>query len=114
VVIAGSRIFSDFAKLCDVMDKFLDGKEDVEIIVGGAKGADKLGEDYAHMRDISLKKILPEWSKHAKASALRRNEIMGLQADACVCFWDGGSTGTAHMIQVAKRNRLSLYIEVFT
>jgi hypothetical protein len=114
VIIAGSRNFNDFQKMCEVLDNFLrDKDEDVEIFVGGVKGADKLGEDYAHMRDITLKKFLPEWSKHGKASALRRNEVMGLQADACICFW-GGSTGTAHMIQVAKRNHLSINIELFS
>lgn len=110
VIIAGSRNYNNFEELTTVMDKFLKDKEEVEIIVGGAKGADTLGEMYANMRDIPVRKFLPEWSKYGKAAGRRRNEVMGLEADACVCFWDGESTGTALMIQVAKRNSLILQV----
>ena len=114
VIIAGCRNYNNFEELTEVMDKFLKGKDEVEIIVGGAKGADTLGEMYGNMRDIPLRKFLPEWSKYGKAAGRRRNEVMGLEADACVCFWDGGSTGTSHMIQVAERNSLILEIVVLT
>ena len=110
VIIAGSRNYNNFEELAMVMDKFLKNKGEVEIIVGGAKGADTLGEMYANMRDIPVRKFLPDWSKYGKAAGRRRNEVMGLEADACVCFWDGSSAGTAYMIQVAQRNALILHI----
>jgi hypothetical protein len=110
VIIAGSRNYNNFEELTNVMDKFLKDKVEVEIIIGGSKGADTLGERYANMRDLPVRKFLPEWSKYGKAAGRRRNEVMGLEADACVCFWDGGSAGTAHMIQVAKQNSIILHI----
>jgi hypothetical protein len=73
-----------------------------------------MAEDYASMRDYPLKKFLPEWTKHGRDVALRRNEVIGLQANACVCFWDGGNSGNSHMIQVANNDFLKLYIIQFT
>ena len=43
-----------------------------------------------------------DWNKHGKSAGYRRNEEMAKVADACICFWDGVSKGTMHMINLAK------------
>jgi predicted Rossmann fold nucleotide-binding protein DprA/Smf involved in DNA uptake len=47
VIIAGSRDFNDYELLKKHCDYLLQNQKEVEIISGGARGADKLGERYA-------------------------------------------------------------------
>lgn len=73
------------------------------IISGGAEGADKLGERYAHERyaherKLSIAVMNAEWSRLGKAAGPERNERMAQKADACIVFWDGKSRGTLNMI----------------
>jgi hypothetical protein len=35
---------------------------------------------------------------------------MAKNADACVCFWDGKSTGTKHMIDTAETMKIALRV----
>jgi len=44
VIIAGSRIFDDYQFMSIMCDNILGVRDDIEIVSGGAKGADKLGE----------------------------------------------------------------------
>ena len=44
VIIAGSRDFTDYPLLCSFADQTLAGMEKIEIVSGGARGADALGE----------------------------------------------------------------------
>ena len=50
VIIAGSRDFDDYNLLRNTMDKLLVNKTQVTIISGTARGADRLGEQYAQER----------------------------------------------------------------
>lgn len=47
VIIAGSRDFDDYDRLEEMCDKFLSRHKEVEIVSGTARGADRLGEQYA-------------------------------------------------------------------
>ena len=38
------------------------------------------------------------------------NETMAKEADACIVFWDGKSTGTKNMIDLAKKYKLKLRV----
>ena len=55
VIIAGTRTFNDYQLLCNTI-KELNINID-EIVCGGAKGADALGEKYAKENNISSKEI---------------------------------------------------------
>ena len=63
VIIAGSRDFIDLDLLIEKCDSILEGKDNVEIVSGAARGADKLGEHYANLRGFSVKKFPAEWDK---------------------------------------------------
>ena len=99
VIVAGSRSFKDYEVLC----KTLDEMEITTIISGGARGADKLGERYAKERGISLEQYPAQWDRYGNQAGFIRNVEMAENADTLVAFWDGISTGTLHMITVAKR-----------
>ena len=47
LIIAGGRNFENYDLLCEAVDKLTSTFSEVEIVSGGAKGADLLGEHYA-------------------------------------------------------------------
>jgi predicted Rossmann fold nucleotide-binding protein DprA/Smf involved in DNA uptake len=60
VIIAGGRSYSQFYHMIEKMDLFLSNCEnlDIEIVSGTASGADKLGEDYADLREYKIKRYI--------------------------------------------------------
>lgn len=103
VIIAGSRNFDDSYLMMIKMDKILENLPEVEIVSGGAKGADTLGEQYAKTYGHGLKIFPADWNKYGKSAGYIRNEEMAKYADCLVAFWDGKSRGTKHMIDLANK-----------
>lgn len=113
VVVAGTRTFDDFWLLKTRLDYFLKDKVDVEIVSGCARGADRLGERYAQVWDMPIKRFPAEWDRYGKSAGYRRNEQMADYADAAVVFWDGKSKGSAHMIDVARKKGLPVRVVLY-
>lgn len=107
VIIAGGREFKDYKKLKRYMDFILMNvdKDKLEIVSGGARGADLLGEKYAEEKGYPIKQFIPDWGIGKQAGYLR-NWDMAKYADALVAFHDGESKGTQHMINLAKKENL--------
>ena len=61
VIIAGSRDFADYGLLKAYCDLLLSKQNDVEIVSGGAKGADTLGERYAKEKGYKLTIFEANW-----------------------------------------------------
>lgn len=120
VIIAGGRDFTDYHKLKTYMNCLLQllDKSQVEIISGGAKGADSLGERYAREFGYKLKRFPADWNKYGKAAGPIRNKEMALYAaeakGVLVAFWDGSSRGTYDMITRAKEYGLEVYIPKYS
>ena len=115
VIIAGSRYFNNYELLRQYVDHILQNvsqKESIEIVSGGAKGADELGERYAKERGYKITCFPAEWNKYGRAAGPKRNEQMGDYADALIAFWDGESRGTKHMIEYAKKKNLLVRVKV--
>ena len=110
VIIAGSRGFNDYEKLCTVCNFTLSNQSEIEIVSGTARGADKLGEKYAKEKGYSIKKFPPNWDKFGKSAGYKRNAQMAEYADALIAFWDGKSKGTKHMIDLASKNKLKIRV----
>lgn len=112
VIIAGSRGFSDYYLLKKKMIHFLSRykPEEIEIVSGGANGADKLGERFAEEYGCLVKQFIPDWDTFGKRAGYMRNWDMAKYADACVVYWDSRSKGTKHMIDLAIREGLMLKI----
>lgn len=108
VIIAGSRDFNDYNKLCQYCDHILQNQQEIEIVSGTARGADQLGERYATDRGYQIKKFPADWNKFGKSAGYIRNEEMAKYADALIAFWDGKSKGTEHMINLAKQYNLKI------
>lgn len=109
VIIAGTRTYDDYASLKAYADYKLSRiEDDIEIVSGGARGADALGEMYAREKGYSIKRFQAEWDRYGKSAGPRRNEAMAKYADALLAYWDGESRGTKSMIELAKANGLKV------
>ncbi len=105
VVVAGTRTFDDYELLKGKLDVLIGEKakeHKIEIVSGGATGADALGEKYAEERGFAVKKFPANWGKHGKAAGPIRNKEMAEYAHAVVVFWDGLSRGSMSMTNEAR------------
>ena len=114
VIIAGTRDFNDYAFLKKNVDYFLQGinpnNEKIEIVSGNARGADKLGERYAKEHNLPVKLFPANWDKYGKRAGYLRNQEMANYSDVLIAFWDEKSKGTKHMIDIAKKQDLTVIV----
>lgn len=111
VIIAGSRDFSDYNFLKEKLDHLLKNiEDDIEIVSGTAKGADRLGEGYAVERNYKITQFPADWNGLGLSAGYRRNEDMARYANACVVFWKNNSKGSKHMIDISQKYNLKLRI----
>jgi len=113
IIIAGGRDFNDFQMLCQKCDKILINCKDIQIVSGGANGADRLGERYAAQKGYGIQQFLANWTKYGKSAGYIRNKEMADYADALIAFWDQKSKGTGHMINIAKKQNLLVRVVVY-
>jgi len=109
-IIAGSRDYNNYNHVETMLDYFRKEHEVSEIVSGGAKGADALGEQYAKENRIELKVFPADWNKHGRAAGPIRNAQMGDYADQLVAVWDGKSKGTKNMIDYMNKLMKPVYI----
>ena len=119
IIIAGSRGFDDYRKMCQALDEagihLLRTLDDIEIVSGHAKGADALGEKFAKAFNIPLKVFPADWNRFGKAAGPIRNEKMARYASEAdrgilFAFPIGKSRGTRNMIATARRYGIEVYI----
>jgi hypothetical protein len=107
VAVVGSRGFSDYRFLAEVLDH-----HSVSAIVsGGAEGADSLAGEYAKSRGLELQCFFPDYAKYGKRAPLVRNSSIVGSAQACVAFWNGASRGTSYTIELARK--VGIPVEVY-
>lgn len=81
------------------------------IVHGDARGADRLAGEEAGKAGMLTEAHPADWDAHGKGAGLIRNAHMAaLGADLCIAFWDGRSTGTAHMIGEARRRGIPVEV----
>lgn len=85
-------------------------KNDIEIVSGTCKGADKLGEKYSSEYNLKLKYFPANWDKLGRGAGFIRNKQMAEYSTHLVAFWDYTSKGTKHMIDLAKKYQLNIRI----
>ncbi len=123
VIIAGSRTITDYNVVRKAIFLALwnwrKGYSDVtEVISGGAKGVDKLGEQWA-IKNNKTYHIFPAfWEEQGKRAGYLRNcgmaEYVGKKQSGeiggLIAIWDGKSKGTKMMIDIAKKEGLKIYV----
>lgn len=108
VLICGSRTINDY----NVVKKAIQdsGFYITEVVSGGAKGVDRLGEMWAREHNVRVKQFLPEWNKYGKQAGILRNKEMVDYADAVIAIWDGESKGTKWTIDYACKHGFAISI----
>lgn len=102
VIVSGSRTWNDEARIVSSLERVLARLDGAEIVSGGARGPDTLGERYAVDRGLALTRFPAAWDLCGKAAGLHRNALMAWYATHLVAFWDGKSPGTLDMIEQAR------------
>ena len=102
VIIAGSRDFNDWDYLVGYLATLPPWLEVTEVVSGCASGADTLGEEWATLHNIPIKRFPADWERHGKKAGPIRNAEMGIYAEGLIAFWNGTSKGTEHMIRFMK------------
>jgi hypothetical protein len=109
VIIAGSRTITDIGIVA--MAVIESGFQIDEVVSGGARGVDRLGELWAERWRIPVKRFPADWNKFGKSAGPIRNKEMGDYADALIAVWDCKSSGTGHMIGYATGKGLKVYVK---
>lgn len=107
-IIAGSRDCTDMRQMLEAVAAC--GWIPSTVISGAARGADKLGENWAAIHKVPVIRYPAEWNLYQKSAGYRRNEKMAEHAEALIALWDGQSPGTKHMIDIATRKGLRIHI----
>jgi hypothetical protein len=107
-IIAGSRTAIDPKILKNALVKCPFSV--TSVVCGKARGADTLGELYARENDLELFEYPANWDKFGKSAGYKRNEEMAQNAEALIALWDGESRGTKHMIDLANKYNLTVFI----
>ena len=123
IIVAGGRDFNDFPLLMNkcigiiaTVTKEENTIDKIRIVSGSARGADKLGEQYAQIAHYDVSRFPAAWDIYGKSAGYRRNADMAKFASEegnigiLIAFWDGKSRGTKHMIDLAKRYGLDVYV----
>jgi hypothetical protein len=101
VIIAGGRDIADARLVLKGIKE--SGFNITEVVSGGAKGIDLIGEKWAKFFKVPVKVFPANWDKNGKAAGHIRNREMAQYADALIAVWDGKSKGTKNMIENMKK-----------
>lgn len=122
IIVAGGRTFKDYLllenKILELLAKYegCGTPENVKFVSGTARGADVLGEQFAYTYGYDVIRFPADWNRYGKSAGYRRNAEMAQFASekghkgVLIAFWDGRSRGTKHMIDLAKKYELDIYI----
>jgi hypothetical protein len=110
VIIAGSRDIIDKQVLGSAIADSKWFEQLDEIVSGGARGIDTLGEGFAKEYNIPVKQFPADWDRYGRGAGFIRNEDMARYSDALIAVWDGKSKGTGHMIDCMKKLNKSIFV----
>ena len=111
LIIAGDRNFSDYPLLLEwaswvdnaLSDPATGAMGLAEVVSGGARGADTLGEVWAEEAGVPIKRFPANWDDHGKAAGYIRNKEMADYADMLLAFIAPGSKGTLNMVETMRK-----------
>lgn len=108
VIVAGSRLITSYPAVALAIHN--SGFEITELVSGTARGVDTLGEQWAALSGVPVKRFPADWNGLGKQAGYVRNAQMAEYADALIAVWDGRSAGTRGMIRLAERELLAVYV----
>lgn len=112
VIIAGSRSITDYMRVTAAILASGWADQITEVVSGRAIGVDRLGEQWAKKRGISIKYFevtAEDWKHLGRGAGCVRNREMAQYADALILVWDKRSKGSVSMWQEAKLAGLRIF-----
>lgn len=114
LIIAGSRPeslkFEHPLRISDLVNYFFDYRDPKEVVSGGARGIDQLGEEFAYSRGIQVKKFEPDYKMYpSRVAPIMRNKEMAKYGDSLLIIWDGESKGSANMKEEMLKLKKPVY-----
>lgn len=109
VIIAGSSNFNDYTLFEDKCNYYLSEKiktHNIIILSGTSYRTTKLINSYSYNNNIIRIPFNAKWERYGQGAGNISNEKMINCADALIAFWDGKSTFTANLINMAKAKGL--------
>lgn len=109
ILICGSRNFIDEKPIAEVINKL---PEETTVIVGGARGADKIAENLAFARgDLIVEIFYANWDTYGKSAGPKRNiEMLNQNPVHVYAFPLGNSVGTWHTIREAEKRKIPVTV----
>jgi hypothetical protein len=107
-IVAGSRTITDVNIVAFAIEQ--SGFLITEIASGMARGVDMAAVEYAHRTGVPLRPFPADWETEGRAAGYNRNVRMAEWAEALVAIWDGKSRGTKHMIDIARKAGLKVFV----
>ena len=111
VIIAGSRTITDSDTLGALIDTV--GWDITEVVSGGCRGVDEMGEDWAKARDIPVKQFVADWAHYGREAGELRNREMAHYAEGLILLWDGKSPGASCMLRESARAGIDIRHQVY-
>lgn len=106
VIVAGGRDYGrqpgQVEALYRDLDRLHTKHAQLEIVSGMARGADRLGYQWAKARDMPIACFPADWERLGKSAGFVRNQFMAWYSTHLMAYWDGRSAGTQHMIKTAE------------
>ena len=107
LLVCGSRVWTDQARLIQVLDEIHALKPITCLIEGEARGADKMARQWAIANKVPVEAYPADWAALPQAAGLVRNTKMLMEGkpDLVVAFSKDltQSPGTSNMIAQARR-----------
>lgn len=106
LIVAGGRDFNRYHSVAHEITMLANNElshRAVSIVSGMARGADRMGWEFAQKARVQCYAFPADWDTHGKAAGPIRNRAMAEFADGLLAFWDGQSRGTKNMIETMQR-----------
>jgi hypothetical protein len=109
VLVTGGRNYDNVKRVENVLDICHIRFPDLQIIQGGAKGADFIAKSWAQKRNVSCVTYNADLKLGKKAGILRNITMLDEGNPDIVLAFPGG-TGTKHMIEISKKKGIKTFI----
>lgn len=107
-IIAGSRGIDSI----DIVDWAVSqsGFTVTEVVEGEAPGVDRAARAWAIAKGIPFIPMPANWESEGRPAGYNRNVRMAEISEALIAIWDGKSKGTKHMIDIARKAGLKVFV----
>lgn len=108
ILITGGRDFNDRVRLWALLDILHKRDPITAIIHGAARGADRLGQQWALSRGIQQEEFPAQWDLHGIAAGVIRNTQMLNEGKPDYIVACPGGKGTADMVRKARNANIPI------